>query len=70
MGSVRGLTAMVATEDFFWCAVTPTSARTHCGQYLYTVPAPSKRRRKDMKSPETYIVLISVIEKPLKLEFN
>jgi hypothetical protein len=33
-GSVRGLTAMIDTERFFWCALTPTSARKHFEQYL------------------------------------
>jgi hypothetical protein len=37
---------------YFWCAVTPTSARRHCEQYLCKVPTLSKRRGKNIKSPE------------------
>jgi hypothetical protein len=49
VGSVRGLTVMIATEGFFvWCAVTPTSACKHCQQCLGTVSTLSTRRFKNM----------------------
>jgi hypothetical protein len=38
VGSVRGLTVMIANEGIFvWCAVTPASACKHCQQCLGTV---------------------------------
>jgi hypothetical protein len=44
---------MIAMEGFFlWCAVTPTSARKDCEQYLYTVSALSTRRGKNVKVRE------------------
>jgi hypothetical protein len=53
MGSVRGLTMMIATEGIFvWCAVTPTSARKHSQQCLCTVSTLSTRRFKNVGSPE------------------
>jgi hypothetical protein len=49
VGSVRGLTVMIATEGIFvWCAVTPTSACKHCQQYLGTVSTLSTRRFKNV----------------------
>jgi hypothetical protein len=67
VGSVRGLTEMMAMEGiFFWCAVTPTSARRHCEQDLCTVSALPMRRSKNAKSAEkNYIVLLFVIGNPL-----
>jgi hypothetical protein len=53
VGSVRGLTVMIATEgNFVWCAVTPTSASKHCQQCLCTVPTLSTRSFKNEKGPE------------------
>jgi hypothetical protein len=53
VGSVRGLTEVMAMEGiFFWCAVTPTSARRHCEQDLCTVSALPMRRSKNAKSAE------------------
>jgi hypothetical protein len=34
---MSGLTATIAKEVFFWCAVMPTNARNHCEQYLFTI---------------------------------
>jgi hypothetical protein len=49
VGSVRGLTVMIATEGIFvWCAVTPTSACKHGKQYLGTVSTLSTRRFKNV----------------------
>jgi hypothetical protein len=49
VGSVRGLTVMIATEGIFvWCAVTPTSVCKHCQQCLGTVPTLSARRFKNV----------------------
>jgi hypothetical protein len=49
VGSVRGLTVMIATEGIFvWCAVTLTSACKHCQQYLGTVSTLSTRRFKNV----------------------
>jgi hypothetical protein len=52
-GSVRGLTAMIATEgNFVSCAVTPTNACKHCQQSRHgvnTVDAPLQERVKSQK---------------------
>jgi hypothetical protein len=49
VGSVRGLTVMIATEGIFvWCAVTLTSACKHCQHYLDTVSTLSTRRFKNV----------------------
>ena len=71
VGSVRGLTVMIATEGIFvWCAVTPTSACKHCQQYLgtvsnNTVDAPLQER---VKSRKNRVVFITVIENPPKVD--
>jgi hypothetical protein len=49
VGSVRGLTVMIATEGIFvWCTVAPTSAFKHCQRCLGTVSALSTRRFKNV----------------------
>jgi hypothetical protein len=49
VGSVRGLTVMIATEGIFvWCAVRPTSACKHCQKCLGTVSTLSTRRFKNV----------------------
>jgi hypothetical protein len=65
VGFVRGLTAMIATEGLFLCAVTLTSARKHCEHGVSTIDAPQKKRQKSRKN---YILLISVIGNPLKVD--
>jgi hypothetical protein len=57
VGSVRGLTVMIATEGIFvWCAVTPTSACKHFQQCAFSIHLPlqgantSTRRFKDVES--------------------
>jgi hypothetical protein len=53
VGSVRGLTVMIATEGVFvWRAVTPTSVCKHCQQYLCTLPTLPTRRFKNVENPE------------------
>jgi epoxyqueuosine reductase QueG len=45
VGSVRGLTVMIATEEIsVWRAVTPASVCKHCQQCLGTVSTLSTRR--------------------------
>jgi hypothetical protein len=49
VGSERGLSVMIATEEIFvWCAVRPTSACKHCQQCLGTVSTLSTRRFKNV----------------------
>jgi heme A synthase len=49
VGSVRGFTAMIATEGIFvWCTETPTSACKHWQQCLGTVSTLSTRRFKNL----------------------
>jgi hypothetical protein len=49
VGSVCGLTVMIATEGIFvWCAVAPTSACKHCQQCLGAVSTLSTRRFKNV----------------------
>jgi hypothetical protein len=53
VGSVRGLTVMIAKEGFFvWRAVTPTSACKHYQKCLCTVSKLSTRRFKNVESTE------------------
>jgi hypothetical protein len=60
VGSVRGLTVMIATKGIFvWCAVTPKSACEHCQQYLGTVSTLSTRRFKNVQSPEKTVSCLS-----------
>jgi hypothetical protein len=49
VGSVRGLTVMIATEGIFvWCAVTLTSACKHFQQCLGTASTLSTRSFKNV----------------------
>jgi hypothetical protein len=70
VGSVRGLTLMIATEGIFvWRAVTPTSALKHCQQHLCTVPTLSTRRFENVGSPGKLNRVFFVIGNPLKVDF-
>ena len=70
MGSVRGLTVMIATEKIFvWRTVTPTSACKHFQQCLCTVPALPIQRFKNVGSPGKLNRVFSVIGNPLKVDF-
>jgi hypothetical protein len=71
VGSVRGLTVMIATEGIFvWCAVTPTGACKHCQQCLCTVSTLPTRRSKNVGSPEKINRVFLVIGNPLKKDIQ
>jgi hypothetical protein len=72
VGSVRGLTVMIATEGIFvWCAVAPASACKHCQKYLCTVSTLPTRRFKNVESPEkSKNRAFSVIKNPLKVNIQ
>jgi len=67
---MRGLTEMIATEGtFFWCAVTPRSARKHYEKGLCTVSELPMNRGKNLKSPGKLNLVNLRDWKPLKWLF-
>jgi hypothetical protein len=71
VGSVRGLTLMIAAEGIFvWCTVTPTSACKHCQQCLCTVSTLSTRRIKNLESPERTKTCFPGDRKPPQNEYS